>query len=153
MVAAAASFVLAFGLGLLVHKTWLSPGPVGPGAAMDVTGRGGMSGGGLLDPSVAGAKPPQAGSMKWGAVQFVVDGPEGSPEQVRLPAVDGPDPAQWLREQPPAIPDEIVQELRRHGHHVETQRRYVPVPLDDGRSAVFPVDQVEVRFRGGRGYQ
>ena len=53
--------------------------------------------------------------MKWGAVQFVVDGPEGSPEQVRLPAVDGPDPAQWLREQPPAIPDEIVQELRRHG--------------------------------------
>ena len=78
--------------------------------------------------------------------------------QVRLPAVENSDPAQWLREQPPGIPEDIlpnnvVQELRRRGHHVQTQRHYLPVPLDDGRSAVFPVDQVEVRFRGGNGYQ
>jgi hypothetical protein len=149
MVAAAASFALAFGLGLLVHKSWLGPNQASGDAA--VTGHMGRLGGSLAP--VAADNSSHSGQMKWGAVQFVVDGPEGSPRQVRLPAVDGPDPERWLSEQPPAIPDEIVQELRRRGHHVETQRQYLPVPLDDGRSAVFPVDQVDVRFRGGKGYQ
>jgi hypothetical protein len=151
IVAAAASFVVAFALGLLMQRTWLSPKSPHAGAAGTVVE--GARSASTDPPTVAGSKPPQWGAEKWGTVQFVVDGPGGSPQQVRLPAVEGPDPAQWLREQPPAIPDEVVQELRRRGHHVQTQRRYVPVPLDDGRSAVFPFDQVEVRFRGGNGYQ
>jgi hypothetical protein len=150
IVAAAASFVIAFGLGLLVHRLWLSPGSVS-GPARSLAGKG-------IDPAsrAAAAGPTAAVAPKgtqWGSVEFAVADPSGAPQQVRLPAVDGPDPAEFLREQPPVIPDEIVQALRRHGHHVQTHRRYMPVPLDDGRSAVFPIDQVEVRFRGGNGYQ
>jgi hypothetical protein len=147
MVAAAASFTVAFTLGLVAQRHWLSPRlPDGGGASSVVDGSPRSTSG---EPAAAaGPKPP-----KWGTVQFVVDGPGGSPAQVRLPAVESADPLQWLRDQPPAIPDEVAQELRRRGHHVQTQRRYVPVPLDDGRSAVFPFDQVEVRFRGGNGYQ
>jgi hypothetical protein len=143
MVAAAASFVLAFALGLAVQKAWLSPSDNAASMVVDTA-----SPGAPIDRAVVDTKSPQ-----WGTVQFVVDGPSGTPQQVRWPAVDGPDAAQWLRQQPPAIPEEIVQELRRHGHHVQTQRRYVPIPLDDGRSAVFPLDHVDVRFRGGNGYQ
>jgi hypothetical protein len=142
MVAAAASFVLAFGLGLAVQKAWLS----------HVRNAGGHTSEGV---STGSSYPSAAANdaAQWGTVQFVVDGPSGTPQQMRVPAVEGPDPAQWLRDQPPAIPDEIVRALRSHGHHVQTKRRYVPVPLDDGRSAVFPFDQVEVRFRGGNGFQ
>jgi len=152
MMAAAASFAAAFGLGLMAQR-WLGPHRDGAaGSAVQPVVDGGAPGA-----SRNGLSPVPAADIaksgRWGTVQFVMDGPGGTTESVRLPAIDVPDPAKWLQEQPPAIPDEVIEVLRRHGHHVRTERQYVPVPLDDGRSALFPIDQVEVRFRGGRGYQ
>jgi hypothetical protein len=158
MLAAVASFLVAFTLGLAAQKLWFGPGS--GHTAMPVA----KTKGSANAPEILATGPtkstPGQGSKEpnWGTVRFAVNGPGGTPQQVRLPALDGADMDgreidQWLRDQPPAIPDEIVRELRRLGHHVETRRQYLPVPLDDGRGAVFPVDQVEVRLRGGQGYQ
>ncbi len=142
MVAAAASFVIAFGLGLVVQRTWFPPHQPD-----------GTTPGGIAHRAPAGGSTLAEAKDKWGTVRVMMHGPTGAPQPVELDAVEGPDPEQWLWAQPPAIPDHIVKALRSRGHHVQTERRYVPIPLDDGRNAVFPVDQVDVRFRGGNGYQ
>jgi hypothetical protein len=80
-----------------------------------------------------------------------VAAPAGSP--VRVPAVEREniDP-QWLKNMPPAIPDDVRQAFNRTGHQVEQQRELVPVPLQDGRQLVVPVDQVKVHYVGDGPY-
>jgi hypothetical protein len=142
--AAAACFMAAFGLGLLVQRTWLAPRGASPlaggGAPSSTTPRDNLA-----------QRPADQG--QWGTVQFVVDGPGGSPQQVQVPAIDGPEPEEFIRNQPPLLPPEIERELRRLGHRVETERQLLPVPLNDGRRVLIPVQRIEVRPIGGRGYQ
>ena len=59
---------------------------------------------------------------------------------------------QWLKNMPPAIPDNVLQALARTGHQIQQRRELVPVPLQDGRQLVVPVDQVEVHYVGNRTY-
>jgi hypothetical protein len=72
---------------------------------------------------------------------------------LRLPAMerDKLDP-QWLRSLPPAMPNDIVQALGKSGHQVEQHRELVPVPLQDGRQLIVPVDQVDVHYVGNGPY-
>ena len=72
---------------------------------------------------------------------------------LRVPAVerDKIDP-EWLRSLPSAIPDDVMQALNRTGHQIEQQRELVPVPLQDGRQLVVPVDQVKVHYVGNETY-
>jgi hypothetical protein len=69
--------------------------------------------------------------------------------QLEIPVVetDSFDP-RWLQRPPSAIPQKLADALRRNGHIVEEQRLFVPVRLEDGRQAIFPLDQAEVRFAG-----
>jgi hypothetical protein len=143
---AAACFVVAFGLGLLAHRFWLTSGD---DASLVVRPSKGST-----QPSVVrgDAGNERLVNGRWGKVQFVVDGPGGMPREIELPAVEGLDPEEFFRNQP-VLPPEIERELRRLGHRIETRREFVPIPLEDGRRVLFPVDNVEVRLVGGRGYQ
>ena len=83
----------------------------------------------------------------------VADGSGDGAESLRLPArvADQLDP-DWLEGVPPAVPRDVIA-ARASGHEVQEQRQLVPLPLQDGRRLVVPVDQVEVRYVGNSGYQ
>jgi hypothetical protein len=72
---------------------------------------------------------------------------------IHLPAVerDNIDP-EWVRSVPSAIPDNVMRALSRTGHQVEQHRDLFPVPLDDGRQLVVPVDRVNVHYVGNGTY-
>jgi hypothetical protein len=74
----------------------------------------------------------------------------GQPQrEIEIPLVetDQFDP-RWLESRPQAISQSVVEALQRHGHQVDQRRLYVPVELDDGRRAILPLDQAEVKFTG-----
>lgn len=49
----------------------------------------------------------------------------------------------------PAVPQRVLDSLRRLGHRVETHRSLWPVELKNGKRALVPVDEVEIRYVGG----
>jgi hypothetical protein len=70
-----------------------------------------------------------------------------------LPAIERDNvDEQWLRSLPPAIPENVRQALSRTGHQVQQRRELVPVPMQDGRRLIVPVDQVEVHYVGNGTY-
>ncbi len=79
---------------------------------------------------------------------------EDQSEEVDIPIieVDDPDP-NWFEQQQSAFPPSVRRVLERMGLKVTERRKFYPVDLGDGRTAVVPVENVEVRFVGHRGYQ
>ncbi len=164
LLAMAASFLLALGLGLAVRSAWFA---------------GAQSGGSLAGgPAEAESPrlPPQGESPLPSAPQLAKEdrrGPPAAPEapagkswetvRVNLPGrlgegqIDLPvTPAErldesWLR--PAPLPDDLREGLRRMGYEIRQHRELVPAPLDDGRRVVMPVDQVEIRYVGNGAYQ
>ena len=59
----------------------------------------------------------------------------------------------WLRNLPGELPVDLLQALERTGHSVQRSRRLVPMPLEDGRRVVVPVDQFDVHYVGNKAYQ
>ena len=93
-----------------------------------------------------------AGPWRWVTVSAPGNGTqEGVSFQVPAVERDGID-EQWLRSMPPAIPDNVLQALSRTGHQVQQRRQLVPVPLNDGRQLIVPVDQVELHYVGNGTY-
>jgi hypothetical protein len=138
----AASFLAALLVGFLA-RPWLFPaaGPAGP-----VT---------RLVQEVVRPVAPAGPSSPWQMVTLSVpDGPHGAREPIQLPAIDQDrsDDA-WLGNLPQAVPPEMLRALQRSGHRVEQSRQLYPVPLEDGRRLVVPVDQVEIHNVGAEGYQ
>jgi hypothetical protein len=79
----------------------------------------------------------------------------GGWREVPMPVVQGGsiDP-EFLAGLAEPVPPQLLRELEKRGQRVTGhERRLVPVQLDDGREAVFPVDQFKVEYVGGRGYQ
>ena len=140
----AASFLLAFGLGLWTRGGWPAGDPTQPGPDRTVGNR------------VATQEPADVPIARGplGQVRLVVGGPNGSADEIELPVVEGEafDPA-YLRDRPAAIPRDVEQALERMGHRVRQRRELVPLRLEDGRRLIVPVDQVEVRPVGNRDYQ
>ncbi len=58
----------------------------------------------------------------------------------------------WLDSLPSAMPDNVRQAFQRTGHQIEQHRQLVPVPMEDGRRLVVPVDQVDVHYIGNGSY-
>jgi hypothetical protein len=96
-------------------------------------------------------RPPerQSPSSPWQAV--TVSAPTGS--TLNLPARERRrvDP-QWLQNLPPSIPSDVLQAFNRTGHQIEQHRELVPVPMNNGRRLVVPVDQVDVHYVGNHTY-
>jgi hypothetical protein len=146
--AMAASFLLALWLGATAQQLF-GPGHVPVPEAPTTNSLAGITGGG--NPMAAPAK---AAEGLWRLVRI------SSPSKAQDPGLSFDLPAverenvdeQWLRSLPRAIPDNVVEALHRTGHQVQQRRELVPIPLDDGRQVVVPVDQVEVDYEGPAAY-
>ncbi len=139
LAAMAASFFVALSLGSLVHRTaTVAPGgAIGTGMSSQLANTGG---------------PVEAGASPW---RWVTVSGQGNATQrgVQLPAVGrGSIDERWLSQMPPPIPDDVLQALGRTGHRVQQRRQFVPMPLDDGRQVIVPVDQIEVHYVGNGAY-
>ena len=78
----------------------------------------------------------------------------GRRQSVQLPAreEDHLDPS-WWHPGSPVVPDDVLQALKASGHEIRQSRQFLPVPMQDGRKLVVPVDQVDVNFVGNSTYQ
>ncbi|MGA2034034.1 MAG: hypothetical protein ABSG68_17455 [Thermoguttaceae bacterium] len=140
--AMAAGFLVA----LVVSSHWnaIRTGPAP--AAIDVAGAQRPSPGVIAQPALAPGPPPAPWQM---VTVSAAASPAGGAETIELPAVerDHLDPA-WLQALPDAVPDEVVEALKRTGHAVQQHRELLPLPMNDGRRLVVPVDRVEVHYVG-----
>jgi hypothetical protein len=85
-----------------------------------------------------------------GQLQLVETSAGESPPQ-RYPIRSGPGmDEQWLRSQPPSVPDYVRVRLEREGYQVAERRKLVSLEVGDGRRVSIPVDEVEVDFVGQR---
>lgn len=93
-------------------------------------------------------------SPDWQTVTLAVpDGVSGGAAQIQLPCRESDQlDEQWLKSLPGAISPEARRALERNGYQVRQYRQLVPLPLEDGRRLVVPVDQVELRFVGNEVY-
>ncbi|HVC95975.1 MAG TPA: hypothetical protein VND64_19965 [Pirellulales bacterium] len=137
--AMAASFALAFTLGLLIRGGGFS---TQDGPSDLATAGAGADDAGARPRSLADgrAQPPLDN------VRLVWDGPQGTAETIELPVVEGKVlDENWLRGQPSALPAGLLEALERSGHRVLQRRELVPLNMQDGRRLVVPVDQVDVQ--------
>ncbi len=138
-----ACFFVALVLGLRLQDAWRSPGPRTRATATVPPN--------VVEPEAievpAPVSPSDAPSERWQIV--TVAGPDGTSESIRLPAVERDRiDRQWLDGIPTAIPEDVLQALQRTGHQVRRHRELVPLPMQDGRRLVVPVDQVDVHYVG-----
>lgn len=156
LLAVAASFFLAFGLGIAMR-------PVTP--TMSPTPVGGQLAGDSVRPSLPGeqvdrAPSPEdflapASALPSGNVTFVMDHGDGSgSREVPVPVYDwSPESERWLSGQPLAPSSELQRAVQRFGRDVRTHKHFIPLETGDGRHVLFPVEQVEITPAGRRTYQ
>lgn len=76
-----------------------------------------------------------------GKVQLAVKrGADEEPTLLDVPVYDEASASQLLINARPALPEDLVQALEAEGHLVDLQRQFLPVPLDDGRQMMLPVE-------------
>jgi hypothetical protein len=90
------------------------------------------------------------GKDQWELVTLsAAQGQEGGQRTIRVPAVERSALDRSLYEGlPETVPPDVLQAMTRMGHEVRQQRELVPVPLDDGREMLVPVDRVELHYVG-----
>ena len=132
LLAMAASFLVAFGLGIAMPRWFPGAPPITTVAANP-----GHEPGGANQIRNTSFKP-------IGNVQLVVDGPGGVSTPVGdVPIYDGPG-SEWLADERPALSPEVLQTLQHRGHKIERQIEYVPVRLDDGREVIVPIERYQI---------
>jgi hypothetical protein len=152
--AMAASFFVALWLGSLGYRAW-----VGQPGAVGTTGQ--IASSGVKTPVLPSPDQPESRlavappdrtltSNPWQLVTVSAASDKGAPRPLmRVPAIERNNiDEQWLRSMPPAIPDDVLRALARTGHQIQQRRELLPVPMNDGRRLVVPVDQVEIHYTG-----
>jgi hypothetical protein len=70
-------------------------------------------------------------------------------QEVRLPVVERDQvDHSFLYPDAQAFPAQLREALRRAGYEVRQRHHLMPVPVQDGRDAVLPVDRLDVRYVG-----
>lgn len=159
LLAIAASFVVAFGLGVASKR--LPEGGSGAGLVAENRSAPPSS---AIDSSVAAtatttsapttqtAVPSELASAVGAAIDAATD--RNPPDEI---ADDSPiwlpsglaDEASLLGDEPaPAVPAYVRRALERSGHAVEQQQELWPVQLENGAHALLPVERVKVRYVG-----
>lgn len=152
VLAMAASFLVAFGLG----AWWRSPSQQKIPNSTSIATEDHESGAGtqVARHSTESAAESDASSRGTPHEQltFVVDRGDGETEKFDMPVYAEDDAyARWMMEQP-SMPVEVERSLRRAGYRVETAREWTPVRLRDGRRAIFPVDELRITPVSNRTY-
>lgn len=144
ILAVAATFLIAFALGLRFRGSVLSSGAgLVPNDLVENSGEPNsetmpeqpiVSGAGLS----ANAVPDN--------VMLVVDPGDGSNGQpIEVPVIDwSPEHERMLTEPSISIPPEVQRMLRGLGHEFQSRRQVVPLRLEDGRQILVPVEQLEI---------
>ena len=159
-VAMAASFLVALGLGIGWRSLFVSDrgfvSPSGDMAESDAPADRAVLDEFPEESSMAAsdaAADPEEIPDSWRMVSFAVSDGSDKVEMVQLPAVEREtiDEA-WLMNLPRGMSPEMVRAIDESGHRVRTQRRLLPLRMNDGRRLVVPVDQVEVQYVGAPVY-
>ncbi len=160
MLAVAACFLLAFGLGVAIDDLAAERAP-GSAPSPDThplvgaTPRQKPADAGPAVPPAIPLEPAPKTAVPYQYVSVPAEDPvSGQTESIRMPVI----PRQYLDERwpyqlPSVVPDRVVKTLQQHGHDVVQHRRLVPLQTADGNHVVFPVDEVELVPVGNRGYQ
>lgn len=101
------------------------------------------------------AGPDDASDPAWRTVELAVQDESLGRRSMRLPVVDlSRVDEQWLRsrQQQATLSPTLRAALQESGLRVQERPRLMPVELQDGSRIVFPVNQVEVGYDGGRAY-
>lgn len=154
VLAVAASFLLALGLGLAIGKRFDQDSPLAPPtpiADLELPKE-------TIDvepTAVPSSEDALESAMPYQYVSIPTQDPvSGQTDSIRMPVVprellgEG-----WPYRLPAVLPDRVVQSLYQRGHDVVQQRRLVPFQAADGSRVVFPVDEVELVPVRNRGYQ
>lgn len=144
LLAMAASFGLAFALGIVWHG-W---SPVGTDRTQsDVAGPTSGAGGGQ-QPLVATHEAEKGNGPKR-RVDAVLVRMNGQDQPVRVPVVPVEQFDQdLLNSQPWPISSDELHAIEQSGHRVEQHRQWLPFNLQDGQQIIVPVDQVDVQYLG-----
>ncbi len=145
--AMAASFLLALGLGWWAGalRQGAGPGSGLTGQETDLASTGGQSPFAPPDRSIA----PRARPDLPPTMTVALPGSPEHGEEIRLPVAEReyvdrsllfPDAA--------AFPADLREALRRSGYAVRQSRDFLPVPVEGGRHAVLPVDELDVHYVG-----
>jgi hypothetical protein len=156
LLAMAASFLIALGLGVFLRDAWHTRGQIGPGTTQFAAVKGPQDRG--AGSEARESLPPDSFPEPGSPMQYVTlplaGGPEGAAESIRLPAAERESiDRAWLESLPTAMPADFLEALRRSGHRVRQQRGLLPFPMEDGRQLVVPFDEVDVRYVGNPAYQ
>lgn len=163
--AVAASFLLAFGLGILVSGRW--PGEVAAPPVVESSTDPASDHPNHLGEETPDASRPRlvektpAGDVPLktvpadvparGSVTLVIDGAAGE-QEVELPLYDASVvDDDWFTA--PALPREVLVELQNAGQEVRRSARLVPIDVEGGHRIVVPVEELEIVPIGGEYYQ
>jgi hypothetical protein len=135
--AVAASFLLAFSLGIVAPRIFSLIRQDSPLAGYDP---------GAASPLAVGESAPQPKLTNVGNVRLVMDGPAGeAPQAHQVPVYEveqGLD--QFLAGGTPALGPELIEYLQQQGYEVRHEQQYFPAPLDDGRQVIVPIDGYQI---------
>jgi hypothetical protein len=159
--AMAASFLVALWAGTLAQQAWVGQ-PRGLGVGGDPVLVADNAGGFQplmtpVDSQTNLVRTPRGSGLRpnpWHVVTVSAPSDGQDPRSsIEVPAIERDNiDEQWQRSVPPAIPDNVLQALARTGHQIEQQREFLPVPLQDGRQLVVPVDRVKLNYVGNGPY-
>ena len=147
--AAAASFSLAFWLGLAWKSSTDEAGPP------QIAGTANSAAEPLnpMDDRQVTEQPATSTSGPWGRVTLVMDRDDGSSEEIEVPVY------RWGDTRPgPAfansmtIPIELRNALQRAGYQVRRDVRWTPVDIDGGNRVFVPLGEVEITPAAKRAY-
>ena len=77
-------------------------------------------------------------------VQLVVDGPEAS-QRVNVPVYDENQFDRWDSTNKPALPPQVIEQLRKAGHDVAHDQQWILIDTDDGEQVLVPVDNYRIQ--------
>ena len=153
--AVAASFLVAFGLGVFVRSPflWTHPGPPAVRKERPVGETNRVAGPRDVPSPALSSAPASPGSRD--SVRLVLNRGDGSEvERLDLPVYDlTPEDAWLLSDQNPPVPPDLRRVLQRAGGRLRWQRHLLPVQTREGRQVLVPLEQVEITPVGGQRYQ
>jgi hypothetical protein len=150
MLAVAASFLLAFALGVAAPRLFYGE-PQEPNVAGNLKSQPQLAANVGTQPS--GGIRHQA-LRPIGNLRLVMDGAGDETQQAgRVPVYEVDQGIeQYLQDDNPALAPELVKLLEQRGHDVQRQQQFIPVQLDDGRQIIVPVEGYQITPVGRRVY-
>ena len=155
VLAMAACFLVAFGLGMLLRSQWPAAGSQDGFVAEENSGNPGTEQENPQDQPPGGNhytilhNEPDVGTdisqQPLRNVTLVVGDDEAQAERFELPVVYYGDVGdEYFNTEHSAMTDEMREMLRQSGHRLRRTQRMVPLRMDDGQQVVVPVEELEI---------